>query len=287
MNTDKKVLACVDQSRFADYVADYAAWAAKRMNAPLELLHVLDRHPEVARKTDRSGAIGFDAQQDLLDELSSDDETLSRSARELGRMFLNRLRERAIVAGVNTPDVRLRHGQLEETLAENEDEVGLFVLGRRGESADSTQRDLGRHVEHVARSLRKPILTITDEFTEPRSVMIAFDGGKVARSGVDLVASSRLFKGLSVSLLMSGTETREGKKQLSWAEHKLRDKEFDVTASLVSGDAERIIAKAISDQGIDILIMGAYCHSPLRSLLFGSKTSDLLRAAKIPTLLLR
>jgi nucleotide-binding universal stress UspA family protein len=33
--------------------------------------------------------------------------------------------------------------------------------------------------------------------------------------------------------------------------------------------------------------MGAYAHSPLRSLLFGSKTSDLLRAAKIPTLLLR
>ena len=36
-----------------------------------------------------------------------------------------------------------------------------------------------------------------------------------------------------------------------------------------------------------MLIMGAYAHSPLRSLLFGSKTSDLLRSAKIPTLLLR
>jgi nucleotide-binding universal stress UspA family protein len=33
--------------------------------------------------------------------------------------------------------------------------------------------------------------------------------------------------------------------------------------------------------------MGAYSHSPLRSLLFGSKTSDLLRSSKIPTLLLR
>lgn len=287
MNIEKKVLACVDQSRFADYATDYAAWAARRMNAPLELLHVLDRHPEVARKVDHSGAIGFDAQQDLLDTLSSEDETLNRSARELGRLFLNRLRERAIAAGVKTPDVRLRHGQLEETLAEYQDEVRLFVLGRRGESADSTQRDLGRHVEQVVRSLRKPILTVTDEFTEPKSVMIAFDGGNLTRAGVELVASSPLFKGLSINLLMSGTETRDGKKQLSWAEHKLRDKEFDVTAALVPGDAESIIAKAISDQDIDILIMGAYSHSPLRSLLFGSKTSDLLRSAKIPTLLLR
>ncbi len=43
----------------------------------------------------------------------------------------------------------------------------------------------------------------------------------------------------------------------------------------------------VQEQGIDMLIMGAYSHSPLRSLLFGSKTSDLLRSAKIPTLLLR
>mgnify|MGYP006195955945 CR=1 FL=1 len=43
MNTDNKVLACVDQSAFADHVTDYAAWAAQRLGAPLELLHVIDR----------------------------------------------------------------------------------------------------------------------------------------------------------------------------------------------------------------------------------------------------
>ncbi len=43
---DRKVLACVDQSHFADTVADYAAWAARRMETPLELLHVIDRHLE-------------------------------------------------------------------------------------------------------------------------------------------------------------------------------------------------------------------------------------------------
>ena len=37
----------------------------------------------------------------------------------------------------------------------------------------------------------------------------------------------------------------------------------------------------------DVLVMGAYTHSPLRSLFMGSKTTDLLRAARIPTLLLR
>lgn len=33
--------------------------------------------------------------------------------------------------------------------------------------------------------------------------------------------------------------------------------------------------------------MGAYTHSPLRKLFAGSKTTELLRAATVPTLLLR
>lgn len=46
MKNEHKVLACVDQSRFADVVTDYAVWAAQRMHAPLELLHIIDQHPE-------------------------------------------------------------------------------------------------------------------------------------------------------------------------------------------------------------------------------------------------
>ncbi len=66
MNMDNKVLACVDQSPCADYVADYAAWAARRLDAPLELLHVIDRHPEIGSGDDHSGSIGINAQEALL-----------------------------------------------------------------------------------------------------------------------------------------------------------------------------------------------------------------------------
>lgn len=137
------------------------------------------------------------------------------------------------------------------------------------------------------RALHKPILAITEGFTEPRRVMIAFDGGMVTRRGVAMVAASPLFRDLPVHLLMSGKETQQAPKQLEWARTTLEAAGFEVLASLIHGDAERVIARAIRDQGIDMLIMGAYSHSPLRNLLFGSKTSDLLRSAKIPTLLLR
>tara|TARA_R110002049_G_scaffold304500_1_gene499808 strand:- start:187 stop:1053 length:867 start_codon:yes stop_codon:yes gene_type:complete len=284
---ERKVLACVDQSHYADNIADYAVWAASRLKAPLEFLHVLDRHPELSAGGDYSGAIGMDAQETLLNELSGQDELRSRQARERGRLFLNRLRERAIAGGIESPDVRQRHGQLDETLAEQEKNVRLFVLGRRGESAETTQRDLGRNVERVARALHQPILTVTENFNEPKKVMLAFDGGIITRRGVRMVAESPLFKGLPVHLLMSGKESSDARKQLEWARLTLEEAGFDAPASLVPGDAESIIAQTVREQNIDLLIMGAYAHSPLRSFLFGSKTSDLLRAATIPTLLLR
>jgi len=287
MKIEQKVLACVDQSHFADYVADFGAWTALRMNAPLELLHVIDRHPETSTSNDHSGAIGIDAQEHLLAALTEEDESRNRSAREKGRLFLNALRERAVAAGVAAPDVRQRYGQLEETLKEQEQDVRLFVVGRRGDSAEHRQGDLGRHVERIVRTLHKPVLTITEKFTEPKRVMIAFDGGIVTRKAVNMVAESPLFKGLPIHLLMSGKDRADAAKQLQWASTTLTAAGFETSTAHTPGDAETVIAKAVQDEGIDMLIMGAYSHSPLRSLLFGSKTSDLLRSTKIPTLLLR
>lgn len=287
MQAQDKVLACVDQSHFADFVTDAAAWAARQMDAPLELLHILDRDKDVAIGKDHSGAIGVNAQQNLLTELADRDESRSKENRERGRELLNALRERALKRGVAAPDVRQRYGDLEETLVDAQAQVRLFVLGRRGESAETTQRDLGRNVERMVRSLNKPILAVTDQFTEPKRVLIAFDGGSMTRRGVEMVAASPLFRGLPVHVLMSGKPRRDSEKQLDWAKSKLQKAAFEVTVAFIPGDTERVIAQYVHTQSIDMLLMGAYGHSPLRSLLFGSKTTDLLRSAKVPTLLLR
>jgi len=287
MKNQNKIMACVDRSRFADYVTDYAAWAAKSMHAPLELLHILESHPETSTSEDYSGAIGFDAQEGLLSSLSLEDASRNKIAREKGRIFLNQLRVRAVDRGVTAADVRQRHGNLVETLVEQAAHVQLVVLGRRGESADQSQRQLGQHTEEVVRQLKQPILTVTEGFIEPKNIMIAFDGGAVARKGIELIATSPLFKGLTVNVLMFGKENRETVKQLDWAEKKLVAAQFKPLIFLIPGEAKNITAKFIQDHGIDLMVIGAYSHSPLHSFLFGSKTADLLHAATIPILLLR
>jgi nucleotide-binding universal stress UspA family protein len=255
------------------------------MQLPLEFLHILDRHPERSRHNqDHSGAIGVDAQQVLLEELSAEDAALSKQAREQGRLFLNRLRERAMAAGVESPDVRQRHGELTATLSEQEDGVRMFILGRRGQAAET---NLGRNVERVVRSLHRPILTVTDAFKAPEQVMIAFDGSSIARKGVELIAACPLFVGLPIHVITSGEAGKGLRKQLEWAKTTLETAGFKTHTDLLAGEPQQVIAEQVRKRAIDMLIMGAYTHSVWRKALFGSKTKELLRASTIPTLLLR
>ncbi len=60
-----------------------------------------------------------------------------------------------------------------------------------------------------------------------------------------------------------------------------------MTAEILEGDPELVINRTVQQGGYDLLAMGAYSHSPMRSLLLGSKTSELLRSSKVATLLLR
>ncbi len=283
MKTSKKILACVDQSPYADYVADYAAWAAATFSLPLELLHIIDRHQESATSDDHSGAIGFDAQATLLNRLAEEEGERFRETREQGRVFLNGLKLRCEQQESISVDVRQRYGQLLETLDERQDDVALYVLGRRGKSAAHTQRDLGRHVESISRKIRRPILTVAQEFSTPRSLLVAYDGKRMTRNCVSLIAGNPALSDLPVHVVMSGKQNNEAEKQLAWARSTLEQGGFEVETAYLPGDPEQKIPQAITDREVDLLVMGAYSRSPLKNLFLGSKTNDLLRASRVPT----
>ncbi|MDG2459415.1 MAG: universal stress protein [Luminiphilus sp.] len=283
MKLPKKVLACVDQSPYAESVADYSAWAAEKFSLPMELLHIIDRHQETATSDDHSGAIGFDAQENLLNQLAEEEGERTRETREQGRIFLNELKKRCEQRERIAVDVRQRYGQLLETLEEQQQDVALYVLGRRGKSAAHTERDLGRHVESISRKIRRPILTVANAFTEPKSLLVAYDGKRMTRSCISLIAGNPALADLPVHVVMSGKQNNEATRHLEWAKSTLAEKGFATETAYLPGDPEQKITQAIAEREIDLLVMGAYSRSPLKSLLLGSKTNDLLRASRVPT----
>jgi nucleotide-binding universal stress UspA family protein len=284
---NNKVLACLDHSSYALTVCDYAAWAAFQLAAPLEFIHVLDRHPEVAPKIDLSGSIGLGSQEHLLEDLSALDERRSKIALERGRLLLEGAKQRAVADGIAAPEARQRHGELVETLTDMEKEARLFVLGKRGEAAENAPEHLGGNLERVVRALHRPILVVPKEFKSPSNFLIAFDGSVTTRKGVEMIASSPLFQGLSGHIVMAGTDNAASKTQLEWAVTALTKAGFSITASIIPGDPEAVLTEYIHTKLIDIVVMGAYGHSRIRQLLVGSTTTTMIRTSSVPLLLLR
>ncbi len=281
-----KVFACIGAMQSSAAVCDSATWASRRLEAPLVLLHVLDRS-ESAAEVDLSGNIGLGSREHLLEELATLDEKRGRLAIEAGKAMLDAAAERAQGKGVEAPALMQRHGDLAESLAELEDDIRLLVLGLHSSHSHSPGMPVGSHVESVIRTMHRPILVIPGEFSEPRSLMLAFDGSATTIKGVEMLAASPLFRGLPCHLVMVGADTPEHRVALDTARETLEKAGFDVTAVLKNGDVEPVLHAYQGENNIDLLVMGAYGHSRIRQLLVGSTTRNMLNNTSTPLLLLR
>ena len=285
-----KVYACIDGSANSAAVVDWSAWSSQRLDVPLELLHVLERHPQQPAASDFSGAIGLDTQASLLEELSSLDEQRSKLAQEAGRLLLAEARKRAAAAGVARLDARLRHGELVDTVVEMEPDARLFVLGEHRDAAASAalRLHLDHRVEQVIRAVKRPVLVVTRaEFKAPERFVLGWDGSPTARTAVERVAASPMLRGLTAVVVTAGSDETQARNLMDEAHGTLADAGFAVETAFVRGDREVVLPEDIKTQGAGLLVMGAYGHSRLRSLIMGSTTSAMLRASDVPVLILR
>jgi len=282
-----KVFACINGAVASTGVCDYAAWAAQRLDAPLELLHVLDRHPEVAPVSDYSGSIGLGAQEALLTQLTALDEARSKLSSEHGRQLLEAARQRAAAAGVVKLDVRQRHGTLIETLLDMQPAARLFVMGQNHRIDSVGKIHLDHNVERVVRTVVRPVLLAGNEFRVPERFVIAFDGSATGRTMVQAVARSPLLAGLRCDLVMATEDSAVAPEPRLWARSTLERAGFDVQSVLAAGEPEVVLLDYVRKESIDLLVMGAYGHSRIRQLIVGSTTTTLLRTSPEPVLVLR
>jgi len=280
------VVACIDGSEAALAVCDYAAWACKRMGAPLMLLHVLDEEKYPA-PTDLTGSIGLGSREQLQEELVSLDQERSKLALKHGHVLLDEAEKRVLADGVEKAAKRQRHDELASSLAGLESESQLFVMGLHGESSAAAGRHVGSQLETVIRSVHRPILVVPDQFVPPRSVMLAFDGSATAFRSVELLSATPVFKGIPLHLVLVGADTAEHQEQLKRAQHLLSAQGPDIRLAIRDGDVEQALHAYQEEHDIDILIMGAYGHSRIRQFLVGSTTTRMLETANKPLVILR
>ena len=282
-----RILAFIDGSAYSASVCDHAAWVATREGAGVDLVHVLGRRDAAGEPANLSGNIGLGARTALLEELADLDARNAQVAQKRGRVILEEAKARLTEIGVADVTAKLRNGDIVEAVQDFEDGADLIVIGKRGEAADFATLHLGSNLERVVRASKRPMLVAARAYRPVERVLVAFDAGKSALKAIDHMAASPLFAGLAVTLLTVGAETAEARKRLAEAENKLAAAGLAVTTDIVEGEPETVIADRIAADGIDLLVMGAYGHSRIRSLIIGSTTSAMIRSCTVPVMLFR
>ena len=91
---------------------------------------------------------------------------------------------------------------------------------------------------------------------------------------------------MAVNIVMADTDNDAHRRALAGAASRL-GLDRSVTTTLEGGKAEAVIARIVKQTPGAMLVMGAYGHSPIRTLIVGSTTTTMIRTVHAPVLLVR
>ncbi|MFN7102513.1 MAG: universal stress protein, partial [Pseudorhizobium sp.] len=103
----------------------------------------------------------------------------------------------------------------------------------------------------------------------------------------DQVARNPILAGLPCKLVMAGPETSDSRRKIEDASIILKAAGFAVETEIAKGEPGTVISETIEREKFDLLVMGAYSHSRLRSLFLGSTTTQMIQSSKVPVVIFR
>lgn len=281
------LIAVIDGSAYSASVCEHAAWIAKRAGSEIDVVHILGRRSVSSEPANLSGSIGLGARSSLLSELAELDAQKARLAQKRGRAILEDAEALISSRGVITVHTRLRNGEIVESVQELEKKSDLIVIGKRGEAADFDSLHLGSNLERVVRSTSKPVFVASRGFTPISKVLFAFDGGASSLKAIEYLSKRAYYNDLECHVLMVGADNTANRRQVEGAVATLINGGFTATGDIMQGQVESAITEQVDHQGYNLVVMGAYGHSRIRTMMVGSTTTEMMRSCKVPVLLFR
>ncbi len=274
-----RVLCAVDGSPTSLVALRHGAEIARLSGARLRALFVKDR------KILESGAL---ADPTIHDKIETAIETEARHALGRARDLVGRL-------GM-TLETDVRVGVVPQVLCEAARDADLVTMGRWGENEMWATGLLGGAVECVVRKVDKPVLVASGAYRPPRRVLVAYDASDFARRALELGAYVAALHRIPLALLTICWHAEEGAALLAAAEPIAREAAAGADPN-ADGDAleliklvhdgERATEIAAEADPHTLTFMGAYGKSPMRHLILGSVTAQVMRAAEGAVVLCR
>jgi nucleotide-binding universal stress UspA family protein len=286
----KKILLCTGGSGFTENIYRYGVWFAKRLNMAIQVLSVTDIRDQKNVKTNNlSGIIGFDTSKALLDQLVEIEHQKTKLNHQKAKLILDGANDYLTKAGID--DITLLHqtGFLVDCIETLEPQVDLIILGKRGEGAEFATDHLGSNIDRIIRNSQKPCLITPLKFKPIERLMLAYDGSKNGKKILAFLQEYPVFSDLELHIITVAKNSDDHSMitHLEEAKQAAKQAGFNPICQLLTGDPETAIASYEADNDIGLLLMGAYGHRRIRSLVIGSTTLQVLRQSQIPVLVFR
>ncbi len=158
----------------------------------------------------------------------------------------------------------------------------IIVMSRSGytRAVRSDNRTIDPLVSSVIRGSIRPVLVAGTRFPvdgELKRLMIAYDGSVHASRALNVAASLSRTHGLECLLVAVFPTAEAGEEILAPAEAFLYHHGVTPRKKLVRGSkASELLCGIVNAEGADLLVMGAYGHSPIREMFFGCTTERVL-----------
>lgn len=284
----KYILGCINGFTPSESVIDYACWLTKTLNKELKLFHTLDQQYH-ENPADLSGSIGLGAREDMLKEIVEIEHQQNKLLQQKAKLILDSGKEQAEKNGVQDVDLCLRRGKLLENIMDLKDKVSVAVIGKYGKRHQGAEGDnpVGHKVEGLVRSLKKPILIVSEPFVEPKSICLAFDDSEGANKALDFICEYKGPTAIEVHIVFVGEEFGEIKEALKEAQNMLKSRSIDSKISIIPGEPDEALNQYMNDNDVSLLAMGAFGHNWLHDFVMGSVTSKIIKNLKKPLLLVR
>ncbi len=271
----ERLLVGLDGSKASLNALDYALDFSKALSLPLVGIFVLDeRILEEALLSEVAGILGFSYPGDFYSKV---EEVLRKQANLVLEEFTTKARSEGLV--FSTYETR---GVPHKVLVEQARERDVLFLGKRGKKVVEGYL-LGSTTERVLRQTKSFVFVCGEEKVKVERVCLAYDGRKASRRLLPLLDNLRKVYTFKTYVLF----VDEGKGEVEKIRREVEENLEDFTFVVREGFCEEEILNFCKEEGISLLMMGAFSRPRLYEFFLGSTTSYLLQNLEIPFILSR
>jgi nucleotide-binding universal stress UspA family protein len=276
----KKILVGIDTSEHSRNAQAYAFYLARRLNATLIGVHVVDIVSiEGSFFHDISGSLGLEPYLDFSSKMR---EVLTAR----GRSVLDEFAQAAQREKVATETV-LDMGIVANQICERAKSADLVMIGHRGINERFSTGLLGSTAESVARKCPRPLFISPMQFREIGRPVLAYDGSERASRAMRACAEFGQALGVATTVVTVARDPKLGERTLNEARAYFEPYTPKAEFKLLEGHANEEIIRFLKDNGADLLFIGAYGHSRIIEMVLGSTTEYVLRNSPCPVFLSR